>query len=136
MKQRHFLSICMLILCLGLFTSCSNMQPVQSFNNQPIPSGLSNTEIENAIRTAGVANHWTIKVENPNLIRGDLYWKKYYVHVDIPHDKNSYSIIYKDSKNLKYKNGEIRSGYNKWAGILNHGIQQQLNLAKNQQQKK
>lgn len=133
MKQRHFLPVYAVILCLWLLSGCSNIQPVESFNNQPIPSDLSNTNIENAIRTAGVANHWTITVENPTLIRGDLYWKKYYVHVDIPHDKHSYSILYRDSKNLHYKNGEIRGGYNKWVTTLNHSIQEQLSIVKNKQ---
>lgn len=131
MKQRHFLPTYAFILCLWLLSGCSNIQPVESFNNQPIPSGLSNTDIENAIRTAGIKCHWIVTVENPNLIRGDLHFEKYYVHIDIPHDNRSYSILYRESTNLKYKNGEIRGGYNKCVEKLNRNIQVQLSLIKN-----
>nr|WP_256834309.1 hypothetical protein [Pseudomonas oleovorans] len=49
--------------------------------------------------------------------------------ITIPYSASSYSIRYRDSQNLGYKNGKIHRNYNKWIHNLDRSIQQELNRA-------
>jgi hypothetical protein len=55
-----------------------------------------------------------------------LYIRSHVATVDIYFGTTSYSIIYKDSVNLDYKDGRIHRNYNKWVQNLNSDIQSKI----------
>jgi hypothetical protein len=117
------------VVATGLMlAACSNVRPVTNIYNQPIPSNLSTQQVQKAFQTAGAARHWTITTPKAGTMRGDLQWRGYFASVNIPYDHNSYSIIYRDSANLKASQGYIARNYNKWVTLLNRDIQNQLRV--------
>lgn len=115
-------------VALGMLTltACSTMQPIQTIQNQPIPSGLSNKQIQQAMMTAGFNRHWVITPAAKSSMVGKLNWHGHYVKVTIPYTSSKYAIVYQDSNNLDYKQGQIHRAYNKWTNMLNDQIQTQL----------
>lgn len=125
MKSTTTISISGLLFASTLLVGCST-QPVLNLNNQPVPAGLSTTQVKNAIETAGERRNWVMTDNGYNSITGNLDYKGYTVAVEIPYTSTTYSINYKNSTNLNYSNGKINRGYNKWVTHLNNSIQKEL----------
>jgi hypothetical protein len=50
------------------------------------------------------------------------------VQVDIPYDRRTYSILYRDSVNMNYDGGNIHSNYTGWVQRLNAAINSRLSM--------
>ncbi|WP_108652859.1 hypothetical protein [Dongshaea marina] len=114
-----------LLLALGL-TACSRVQPVMNMDNYPIPAGLTMKQIQNDIIAAGSQLGWTIVPQKPGQMIGTLYLRSHKAEVTIRYNQKLYSIIYLDSSNLNYKDGQIHPKYNQWVRNLNKYINQNL----------
>ncbi|NNM58893.1 MAG: hypothetical protein HKM04_03680 [Legionellales bacterium] len=125
LSKRHLLHAFLITGTVAL-VGCSKIQPVRPLVNQPIPDGLTTQQIQHDIRSAGIQRQWVINSVKPGVMEGRLDWRSYYVDVEIPYTKTSYSILYKNSANLNYHNGEIHRAYNKWVTMLNRDIQAQF----------
>lgn len=62
----------------------------------------------------------------PGLIRAELYVRSHHAVVEIPYSDKFYSILYVESENLKYDDGEIHRNYNRWVNNLNVDIKRKL----------
>jgi len=81
-----------------------------------------------AIITAGSGLGWQMTVAKPGEIVGTLNVRSHQAIVSIPFTTHTYSILYKDSTNLKY-NAEkqtIHENYTGWIKRLDDGIRSRL----------
>jgi len=86
-------------------------------------------DVKNAILRAGAGLSWAMRENKPGYITGTLTLREHFAVVDIKYDTQKYSILYKDSKNLKYDGTNIHNNYNGWVQRLNQAIQAQLGAA-------
>lgn len=94
----------------------------------PVPGGLSDAQIEQGIIQAGAQRGWVIEPVAAGLLLGTLNIRTHTVRVDIRYTASTYSITYKDSENIKFRNGRIHGAFNKWVRKLNADIQQALKI--------
>lgn len=135
-KYLRILINSLLLICLILLGGCRGAQ-VYNINQAAITSSdASQREIQAAIVRGAKKAGWTPKVVSANQVMATYSYKrdKFGATVIIGHDRNTYSINYHDSRNLKYRikqNGEqsvatIHKIYNKWVTLLNQKINQEL----------
>lgn len=126
MKARTWLAL-IGIVALALVGCRSN--PVYNVEGAPVStstSGYNLRDVRNAIQQAGVSLGWQMKDVQPGLIVGTLYVRDHMAQVEIPYNRTSYSIIYRDSQNLGYDGVNIHSNYNGWVQRLSGAINAQL----------
>ncbi|MDS4028980.1 MAG: hypothetical protein RKO66_02750 [Candidatus Contendobacter sp.] len=126
MKARTWLAL-IGIVALALVGCRSN--PVYNVEGAPVStstSGYNLRDVRNAIQQAGVSLGWQMKDVQPGLIIGTLYVRDHMAQVEIPYNRTSYSIIYRDSQNLGYDGVNIHSNYNGWVQRLSGAINAQL----------
>lgn len=101
---------------------------IQNIDHSPITSSQSLTmeDVEKAIIEGARVRGWQAQVLKPGHIEAVLYVRSHVAKVDIRFDTKNYSISYKDSVNLDYKNGRIHRNYNKWVMNLNSDIQSKI----------
>ena len=126
MKARTWLAL-IGIVALALVGCRSN--PVYNVEGAPVStstSGYNLRDVRNAIQQAGVSLGWQMKDVQPGLIIGTLYVRDHMAQVEIPYNRTSYSIIYRDSQNLGYDGVNIHSNYNGWVQNLSNAINARL----------
>jgi hypothetical protein len=118
------------VLVLGL--SACRTATIQNINQAPVMNtqgkALTMDEVESAIKVAGAGLGWQMERVSPGHIVGTLNLRSHQAVVDIPYDTANYSIVYKDSTNLKHEGIKIHSNYNNWVNNLNRAIQRELTL--------
>lgn len=70
-------------------------------------------QVTDAIQQAGVEAGWQTKLVRPGLIEGHREWGngKHNMTVEVVYDAKSYTIKYKDSKNLSYDGSSVHRQY-------------------------
>lgn len=120
------------VLCAALIlvaAAAHARKDIVDINDAAIPPGLDMDTVTAAI-VAGVADRgWLPKVVAPGHVEAALLVRSHSATVDITFDGSTYSITYKDSHNLDYKNGRIHRNYNRWVANLNQMLQRKLALA-------
>lgn len=121
-----------MVLSMLFFVGCFSA-PVLNLQNESIPmSGndkqFTMEEVEKAILSAAQKRGWVPRVMKPGFIEAKLSLRSHKATVEIPYTKNSYSINYKSSENLNYKNGNIHKNYNHWVANLSRTIQAELGI--------
>ena len=69
---------------------------------------------------------WQMNAVRPGLIVATLRVREHMAKVEIPYDRHTYSIHYRDSENLDYDGANIHSNYNGWIQNLSREINTQL----------
>jgi hypothetical protein len=118
-----------LLSFLVISTSAYAKAPyILNIENSPINSTqeLTVDDVERAIIEGARVRGWQPRVVEPGHIEAVLYIRSHVATVDIYFGTTSYSISYKDSVNLDYKNGRIHRNYNKWVQNLNSDIQSKI----------
>lgn len=122
---KAFLVLSVLIAAVGCRTA-----PLYNVTNQSIvPSGgksKSLEEVKTAIVEAGKARGWMMKDIEPGRLEGELRVRSHVAVVDIKYSTTSYSINYKDSKELHYDGTKIHPNYNGWIQNLQRDIENRL----------
>ena len=72
--------------------------PIQTASGKP----LTLAQIEKAMIDAGIKQTWIMTPVKPGEIVGEYNVQSHQMHVTIPYTTKSYSILYKDSSNLRY----------------------------------
>jgi hypothetical protein len=119
------------VLTALFFTAGCTTKPVYNVTNAPVATAKGKAtadEVRQAIIRAGVALGWQMQEVRPGLIQGTLALRTHLAVVDVSYDANSYSIKYKDSKDLNYDGTSIHNNYNGWIQNLEKGIRAQLSL--------
>ncbi len=119
------LGLCLLFCCAATHAAYEEILNIQA---APVPAGLTDAQIEQGVIQAGAQRGWVIAPVAAGHLLGTLNIRTHTVRVDIRYSSTSYSITYKDSDNLKFRNGRIHGAYNKWVRKLNGDIQQALKI--------
>ncbi|MCF6255601.1 MAG: hypothetical protein L3J98_07015 [Gammaproteobacteria bacterium] len=129
--KHSMLSVVIISVFLILVTGCRGTVPVYNIENSPVAAvsdqDVSLDKVGEAIKRAGVKRGWIMKQDGEGHIVGILSVRKHVAKVDITYDAKSYSINYKDSEELNYKEGEIHPKFNSWVENLQRDINLQLN---------
>ena len=126
MKVRMLFAV---VVVLGLVLAGCRSNPVYNVSGAPVTTSTRNysmSDVRGAILQAGASLGWQMKDVKPGLIVGTLVIRDHMAQVDIPYNRTSYSIIYRDSQNLNYDGVNIHSNYNGWIQRLNGAINAQL----------
>ena len=106
--------------------------PIYSVQSSPIPPSPAATmeNIQKAVMRAGLTLGWQIAPKEPGRLEGVLVLRTHRVVVDIAHDTKTFSITYKDSTNMSYRESDktIHSNYNGWVQNLEKGIRAQVTV--------
>ena len=101
--------------------------PIQTASGKP----LSLAQIEKAMIDAGIKQTWIMTPVKPGEIVGEYNVQSHQIHVTIPYTTKNYSILYKDSSNLRYDPAKrtIHVNYQKWIERLDNEIKARLSAA-------
>jgi hypothetical protein len=121
----------LIVLGVALFiASCHHTRPIVNVTDAPIISvvgkQLTADQVGSGIVSAGSALGWTMTAVSPGLLSGRLVKDDHVAVVEIRYTEKMYSITYKDSTNLRYKNGQIHKTYNDWVENLDRDIKNTL----------
>jgi hypothetical protein len=115
-----------------LLTGWGAGTPIYNVQSSPIPPNPAATieNIEKAIMRAGLTLGWQVNPKGPGKVEGILNIRKHQAVVDIAYDTKSFSINYKDSVNLDYRDSDktIHSNYNGWIQNLEKAIRAQVTV--------
>lgn len=101
--------------------------PVQTASGK----ALTVEQVQKAILDAGIKQTWIMTVVKPGEILGEYNVQSHTIHVTIPYTPKNYSILYKDSSNLRYdpEKRTIHVNYAKWIQRLDNEIKMRLSAA-------
>ncbi len=126
--KRSFWAVLLAVAVLGL--AACRTSPVYNVDQSTVVSATSkavdSAEVKKAIIVAGAGLGWQIRPVSDGHLLGTLFLRDHMAQVDIHYTPSSYSIRYKDSKNLKYDGTNIHSNYNGWVQRLQQTINAQL----------
>jgi type IV pilus biogenesis protein CpaD/CtpE len=119
-----------LIVALLLGVAACTSKPVMNIENRTPTSAVRNEDdMRRAILSALQNRQWTVERADRGNIMALIQRRSHQAEITIPYSVSSYSIRYRDSQNLGYKNGKIHRNYNNWIHNLDRSIQQELNRA-------
>ena len=101
--------------------------PVQTASGKP----LTLEQVQKAIIDAGIKQTWIMTPIKPGQMLGEYNVQSHQIHVLIPYTTKNYSILYKDSSNLRYdpEKRTIHVNYAKWIERLDNEIKMRLSAA-------
>ena len=120
---------------LAVMIGCRGGGQVYQVKDAPVQTAsgkeLSLEEVRKEIIAAGVAAGWQMTPAKSGEITGTLNIRSHQAVVSIPYTTKSYSILYKDSSNLKYNaNAQtIHENYAGWIQRLDGAIRSRLTAA-------
>ena len=94
---------------------------------------LTLEQIQKAIIDAGIKQTWIMTPVKLGDMVGEFNVQSHQIHVNIPYTTTHYSILYKDSSNLRYDpvKRTIHVNYQKWIERLDNEIKARLSAAGN-----
>jgi hypothetical protein len=103
--------------------------PIQTATGKELPL----EQVQKAIIDAGIKQTWIMTPVKPGEILGEFNVQSHQIHVTIPYSTKQYSILYKDSSNLRYDpvKRTIHVNYQKWIERLDNEIKARLSGAGN-----
>lgn len=125
-KWAAILAACFALLIVGCRSG-----PVYNVSSAPITASKANLtldDVSKAIMRAGGGLGWQMKPIAPGHMLGTLYLRTHVAIVDVNYTTTSFSITYKDSKDLDYDGTNIHSNYNGWIQNLEKAIRIQVGL--------
>jgi hypothetical protein len=120
---------------LAVLAGCRGGGQIYSVKDAPIQTATgkepSLEDVQKAIITAGAGLGWQMAIVKPGEIVGTLNVRSHQAVVTIPYTTKTYSILYKDSNNLKYDAGKqtIHDNYTGWVQRLDSAIRSRLTAA-------
>jgi hypothetical protein len=119
--KRILVAACAVLLLAG----CTS-RPIVNVTDQPVVTvegkQLTADQVRNAILAAGTGLGWVMTPVSPGLVNGRLMLRDHVAVVDVRYSATTYSITYKDSTNLNYRDGQIHKNYNGWIENLDRDI--------------
>ena len=96
------------LLVLGI-TACTSKPVVNIENSAPPAAVKGQDDMRRAILTALQRRQWTVESADQGQILASVTRRSHQAKVTIPYTASTYSIRYRDSRNLDYRNGKIMS---------------------------
>jgi hypothetical protein len=119
----------LLSLAVVVLVACTTA-PIRNINEAPVVTGSGKAVTADQVRVAIVgAGHglgWTMAQTAPGLVTGRIALRGHTAMIDVRYTPTTYSIVYKDSSNLEFGNGQIHKNYNGWIENLNRDIRTNL----------
>lgn len=84
------------------------------------------SKIVSAFKQCSLSRGWKFDTNGSGRMIGQLFVRgKHYVAVDVAYNSKSYTISYRDSKNMKYnpETKKIHKRYNSWVTNLDNDVQ-------------
>ena len=132
MKSRGVRAIAV-CLALAAMVACRAGGQVYEVKDAPIESAkpLTLDQVQKAIIDAGIKQTWIMTPIKPGEMLGEFNIQSHQIHVTIPYTTKTYSILYKDSSNLRYDpvKRTIHVNYAKWIERLDNEIKARLRMA-------
>lgn len=122
----RFNRIALLALLLLGITACTSKPVVDIENSAPPAAVKGQDDMRKAILTALQRRQWTVERADQGQILASVTRRSHQAQVTIPYTASTYSIRYRGSRNLDYRNGKIHRTYNTWTQNLDRSIQQEL----------
>ena len=124
----------MVVACLvvTVVAGCRGGGQIYNVKDAPVQTATgkepSMEDVQKAIIQAGAGLGWTMAVVKPGEIMGTLNVRSHQAVVTIPYTTKTYSILYKDSSNLKYNADKqtIHENYTAWIQRLDGAIRSRL----------
>lgn len=122
-------------LVLVVVTACRGGGQIYQVRDAPVVTAsgkeLRLEDVRKEIIQAGVTLGWQMTVAKPGEIIGTLNIRSHQAVVRIPYTTKTYSILYKDSSNLKYdaEKQTIHENYSGWIQRLDGAIRSRLTAA-------
>lgn len=122
-------------LVLAVIAGCRGGGQIYQVKDAPVQTATgkepSLEDVQKAIIAAGAGLGWQMAVSKPGEIIGTLNIRSHQAVVKIPYTTKNYSILYKDSSNLKYdaENQTIHQNYLGWIQRLDGAIRSRLTAA-------
>jgi hypothetical protein len=122
-------------LAIAIMAGCRGGGQLYQVKDAPVPSPsgkeLTMEQVQKEIVAAGIAAGWQMAVSKPGEIIGTLNIRSHQAVVSIPYTTKTYSILYKDSTNLKYdaEKQTIHENYTGWIQRLDGAIRSRLSAA-------
>ncbi len=120
------------VLALLALSAC-RVAPIQNIESAPLqaPGFATLEDVADAIIRAGLVQGWEMREIRPGLFEAKLIvGGRYQARIDIFFDTRAFSILYKDSANLRYNGRTIHKRYNQWVSFLKAEIQKQMRALK------
>ena len=112
-----------------LVAGCAT-RPIVNVTDQPVVTTagkqVTADQVRNAIVKAGTSLGWVMTPVSPGLVNARLALRDHLAVVDVRYTATTYSITYKDSTNLNYRDGQIHKNYNGWIDNLDRDIRNEL----------
>ena len=110
--------------------------PIQDLIDVPVPVNIDGNqpkldEVKLAIVSAARKRGWSPVISGENKITASLLVRsRHFAEVEITYNQNTYSIVYKSSRELDYneKKRKIHRNYNKWVAMLSASIQREFGV--------
>jgi hypothetical protein len=124
-------------LVLVVMIGCRAGGQVYEVKDAPIQTAtgkeITLEQVQKAIIDAGIKQTWIMTPVKPGEILGEFNVQSHQIHVTIPYSTKHYSILYKDSSNLRYDpvKRTIHINYQKWIERLDNEIKARLSGAGN-----
>lgn len=122
----RFTRITLIAALLLAITACTSKPLLNVENRTPAVAVKGEDEMRRAILTALQQRRWTVERAERGTVLARILLRSHEAEISIPYSASSYSIHYRDSHNLGYRNGKIHRNYNKWIRNLDRSIQQAL----------
>jgi hypothetical protein len=120
-------------LLLTAVIGCRAGGQVYEVKDAPVESAkpLTLDQVQKAIIDAGIKQTWIMTPIKPGEMLGEYNVQSHQIHVLIPYTTKNYSILYKDSSNLRYDpvKRTIHVNYAKWIERLDNEIKARLKMA-------
>ena len=131
MSKKSFLNIGIpfLILFLALPLAACRQRQVANLYDLPAAgarnNALAQTQVRKVILDACQKRNWVAREISPGLISATIETRNHMAQIEIPFSGTRYSIIYKNSRNLKYNSSKntIHNQYNNWIDYLRKDIE-------------
>ena len=118
------------VLGVVLLVAGCTTRPIVNVTDQPVVASagkqLTADQVRNGIVSAGNALGWVMTPVSPGLVSGRLMLRDHVAVVEVRYTAKVYSITYKDSTNLNYRDGQIHKNYNGWIENLDRDIRNEL----------
>jgi hypothetical protein len=133
--KRMWSGVFIACVVLAAVVGCRGGGQIYQVKDAPIQTATGKVpsieEVQKAIIAAGAGLGWQMAVAKPGEIIGTLNVRSHQAVVSIPYTVKSYSILYKDSSNLKYDADKqtIHENYSGWIQRLDGAIRSRLTAA-------
>lgn len=117
------------LIVLALVTTVSCTSKRMYTPNRIIPATISadQDQVKQAILKNLVARKWEVQRISPGLIQAQITVRQeFHAEIDIEYSASFYKIVYRDSRDLDYKDGKIHKNYIRWVRLLDKGILREL----------